>query len=490
MSPLSDQVNVSDIAQSALASVCTGFRSRNHASLKAFEDSCRHLPGGNTRTVLHSSPFPITFSSASGCYLHSLDGHKYTDFLGEYTAGIYGHNNPTIRAAINAALDSGWSFGGNNRYEKQLAEIVCARFAPTMELVRFCNSGTEANMMAVATALAWTGRKKVMVFEKGYHGTTLSFRTASAGKVHSMTSVNLPHEWVIAPYNDIGKTQEVLEGIEPGSLATILVEPMLGSGGAVPGSKEFLQFLRDYSRENGTVLIFDEVMTSRLGYSGLGYEMGVRPDLMTLGKWVGGGNSFGAFGGRRDMMDMFDPRNGSLAHAGTFNNNVISMAAGVAGCSILDEQQTAKLNALGTEMKEMVQAIIDEKLGVQKDGRNGLLNGADAANGTLETPTDPSVNGNLKGCQPMTNGMTSNLRMPEMWVSGLGSILVIHFAPSSIQSTLQSLFFHHMLAKGIYLAERGFIALCIEITREHVKAFVEATADFVDGHKNLILNAV
>ena len=206
-------------AQDAIKDFHSAFKERNPSSLQAYEASCSYLPGGNTRTVLHTLPFPLTFDSGKGSTLTSIDGDTYIDFLGEYTAGVYGHNNPTIRAAIDRALDNGWSFGGNNRHEKELAKIVCQRFR--LDLVRFTNSGTEANMMAVATAIAWTGRKKVLVFDKGYHGATLSFRAATPGK--SIKSVNLPHDWIIGTYNDIVETKEVLDALPVDGLAAILV---------------------------------------------------------------------------------------------------------------------------------------------------------------------------------------------------------------------------------------------------------------------------
>ena len=270
-----------------LAETHRAFEQRNPSSYQAYISACKHLPGGNTRTVLHAKPFPITFASGSNQTLTSLDGHTYTDFLGEYTAGIYGHSNEAIRTAITKALELGWSLGGNNTYEKELAKLVCARFQPTLQLVRFTNSGTEANMMAVATAIAWTGRKKILVFDKGYHGATLSFHKPPLGASHQ--SVNLPHEWVIGTYNNVEATERLISSLPTNSLAAVLVEPMLGSGGAIPGSVHFLQFLRSYASSHGALLIFDEVMTSRLSYRGLGHKLGIQPDLMTLGKWVGGG---------------------------------------------------------------------------------------------------------------------------------------------------------------------------------------------------------
>ena len=348
-------------SKEALEEAHSNYTAFNPASLRAHRLACQHQPGGNTRTVLHANPFPLTFTSGNGCTLTSLDGHTYVDFLGEYTAGIYGHNNATIHTAITEALHRGWSLGGNNSYEKELASLVCERFAPTMELVRFTNSGTEANMMAVATAMAWTGRKKILVFRGGYHGATLSFRNPPEGL--PVKSVNLPHQWVVGTYNDIASTEKVLSTLPPESLAAILVEPLLGNAGAIPGSLPFLQYLRSYASSNKALLIFDEVMTSRLSYHGLGHRLGIQPDLMTLGKWVGGGMSFGAFGGRKDIMGLYDPsKSGSLAHAGTFNNNVISMAAGCAGCKVLDLEITNRLNDLGECLKERVTEVIQKHL--------------------------------------------------------------------------------------------------------------------------------
>jgi glutamate-1-semialdehyde 2,1-aminomutase len=198
------------------------------------------------------------------------------------------------------------------------------------------------NMIAIGTALVYTGKKKILVFKKGYHGSTISGRS-SDGK----PSLNLPHDFVTAPYNDVPATRAIIDALPKDSLAAILVEPMLGSGGCFAGRVDFLQLLRAEATRHSALLIFDEVMTSRLSYRGYGAKIGIRPDLMTIGKWVGGGMSFGAFGGREDIMNIFDPRLGKLEHAGTFNNNVMSMSAGIAGCTILDEGCIDELNSRG-----------------------------------------------------------------------------------------------------------------------------------------------
>src|SRR3712207_4997619 len=215
--------------------------------------------------------------------------------------------------------------------EAKLARLVCERFPP-VELVRFTNPGREANLMAVATAVAATGRRKVMVFEGGYHGGVLTF--AGGG-----SPVNAPHDWVLAPYNDAAGAVALAEE-HAGDLACILVEPMMGSGGCIPAEPAFLQALRDAADRSGAVLVFDEVMTSRMSAGGQQARLGIAPDMTTLGKWIGGGMSFGAFGGKRALMELYDPRRAdALPHAGTFNNTVLTMHAGVAG---LEEVFTAE----------------------------------------------------------------------------------------------------------------------------------------------------
>lgn len=406
------------------------------------------MPGGNTRTVLHTLPFPLTVAFGEGCKLRTIDGDEYLDFLGEYTAGIYGHNHPVIRKAIEQALDGGWNYGGHNQMEQKLAKIVCKRF-PYMEKVRFVNSGTEANMIAIATAVVYTGKKKVLVFNKGYHGSTISGR-GETGK----PSLNLPHEFVVGTYNDIAGTEALLNTLPADSLAAILVEPMLGSGGCFIGTPEFLSSLRELATRYKALLIFDEVMTSRLAYHGLGHCMGIQPDLMTLGKWVGGGMSFGAFGGREDIMRMYDPREGKLEHAGTFNNNVFSMSAGIAGCTLLDETLLDELNSRGEMMHKEI---------------NGVFN---HANITGEIPR-----------APMSDDMhtaTHSRRPPKMFVTGWGSLMTIHFAGPD-RDLLQGLFYMHMLDRGIWLAARGFVALSIEIQGTHIRQFIVALTEFCES---------
>ena len=310
---------------SALAIARQQYARANPASLAAHEQAARVMPGGNTRTTIFHDPFPLTMSGGARGRLTDLDGHEYVDMIGEYTAALYGHSRPEIRAAVEAALQRGINLGAHGAMEARLARLICERF-PSIERVRFTNSGTEANLMAVATAIAVTGRRKVLVMEGGYHGALMYFGGGG-------TPVNVPHQFVLGVYNDSHEATRLIDA-HASDLAGILVEPMLGAGGCIPATREFLQCLRDGATRTGAVLIFDEVMTSRMSAGGRQAQLGIAPDMTTLGKYIGGGMSFGAFGGRSDLMQRYDPRDPkALPHGGTFNNNVLTMAAGCAGLS-------------------------------------------------------------------------------------------------------------------------------------------------------------
>jgi glutamate-1-semialdehyde 2,1-aminomutase len=379
---------------------------RNPESKRLHEARARVMPGGNTRSVLHVEPFPLTIVRADGARIWDADGHEYLDFLGEYTAGLYGHSNPLIVEAIRDALADGIVLGAPNRYELVLAEAVCSRF-PSIDLLRFCNSGTEANVMAISLARVVTGRSKVVVFDGGYHGGVLYFR-------HGGSPLNYPGEFVIARYNDASSADLV-----DAHTAAVLVEPLQGSGGVIPGVPDFLQALREATREHGALLIFDEVMTSRLAWGGLQELLGITPDLTTLGKYVGGGLASGAFGGRRDLMERFDPaRPDALQHAGTFNNAVLTMAAGAAGLTkVLTRDEIARLNALGDGLRERV---------------------------------DEAIN--------------------DFRATGYGSMVGLHFDDEE-RAALVHL---RMLERGYSYARRGFVALSLPLTETDVDGFADA----------------
>ncbi|KAE8448860.1 hypothetical protein EG329_008862 [Mollisiaceae sp. DMI_Dod_QoI] len=473
----------SDPLLAALSTVQDQYIAANAKSHEAHEEACHDFPGGNTRTVLHNSPFPLTFVEGKGCELTSLDGKKYVDFLGEFTAGIYGHSNEKIAAAVSEGMKKGWNYGGPNMYERQLARKVTERFSPSgIELIRFTNSGTEANTMAIAASLVVTGREKVLAFKNGYHGGTLSFPSPLKD-----VNVNLPHDFIFAPYNDIHGTQKVISSLPKDSLAAIIVECVQGSGGCIVGDKQFLQFLNKTANELNAVFIVDEVMTSRLSYHGYSSELGLRPDLVTLGKWVGGGMTFGAFGGRKDdgIMSLFDPQVGILGHSGTFNNNIVTMAAGCAGMDIYSEQEVKRLNTLGESLRSRLEAVL-KKHGIHPP--RGTKAGISPEGQELESPftglePEPSLaNGVQAELQPHESGGRAK---NQMWITGKGSMLCVHFS-GECEMSLKALFWHHMLDHGIYMAQRGFMALNIELREEHIEKFARAAEEFVVNWKQVL----
>ncbi|KAK3640786.1 hypothetical protein LTR56_011663 [Elasticomyces elasticus] len=447
------------------------FAEQNPQSQKAHLDAHHHLPGGNTRTVLHAEPFPITWIAGKEARLTSLDGREYIDLLGEFSAGIFGHSEPRIAKAVHQALESGWNFGGNNLLEKDFARKVCQRFGPSgIDLVRFTNSGTEANTTAVAASIAITGRKKILVFSSGYHGSTLVFPMISA-QASTELSMNLPYDFVYAPYNNITETREVINNLPKDSLAAILVEPIQGSGGCRPAKKEFMQFLRETATSTGAFLVVDEVMSSRLGPSGYSATLGVKADMMTLGKYVGGGMTFGAFGGRRDVMELFDPSRKGLFHPGTYNNNVVSMSAGIVGLDIYNEEEVDRLNLLGRRLKEEVQSVLikEQIYPTELADPHASIIEVDRLDGTTEIEVA---------------GLGHRIsKMPAMFITGEGSMLNIRFT-GPVSKSWQALFYHHALSNQIFIATRGYTPLSLRVSHADVDRYVSLIRDFVARHRD------
>ncbi len=408
-----------DLAQ-AVEIAHDAYTSRHPLSAELHQRAGAVMPGGNTRSVLHFDPFPFRVASASGAEITDVDGHTYVDFLGNYTAGLFGHSPKLIADSVTEALGSGFALGATHATEIELAEMLCSRF-DALERVRFTNSGTEANLMAIGTALHHTQRTGVGVFEGAYHGGVLSF---GHGAAHPL---NVPHRFVVAPFDDVS----ALDGMfaDP-DLGCVVVEAVQGAGGCIPASGEFIAELSRRCTETETILILDEVMTSRLSRGGAQALYGIRPDLMTLGKYVGGGMTFGAFGGRADIMSHFDPAAGGvLTQAGTFNNNIVTMtAARTAVSQLLDDDRLDEVNRRGDTLRRSL---------------NGLLVDRD----------------------------------PRLWVTGRGSMLTVHAEDDRVLD----LYFHAMLAAGNYLARRGFIALSFDIDDSHCERLVADTEQWIAG---------
>ena len=430
-----------DVA-AALAEAQEQYRAKNPKSLAQYREACAAMPGGNTRSAIFVEPFPLAMAKGEGAYLWDLDGHRYVDFLAEFTAGLYGHSHPLIRRALDRALDAGWNLGAHGVAEARFARAVCERF-PSIELVRFTNSGTEANLMAVSLARAVTGRSKILAFQGGYHGGVFYFRGHGS-------RVNAPFEFLLAQYNDIAQTRALVMP-HAHDLAAILVEPMLGGSGCIPGSREFLADLRALASETGAVLIFDEVMTSRLAPGGLQEVHGILPDMTTLGKYVGGGMSFGAFGGKAELMEWFDPRRADgFQHAGTFNNNVLTLSAGYAGLTeVYTPERCRAVNEFGDGLRRRLNALVREK---------GLA----------------------------------------MQFTGLGSMIGVHMTLRPIRSEadakkgdagLLDLFYFDLVARGIWFAKRGMMALSIALEEAAADKLVGAVEEFAETRAPLFEGA-
>ena len=423
-----------DLTQ-ALHQTVQSYIHRTPKSQAAILSAAEVMPAGNTRSVLHFGPYPLVFETASDSRLVDIDGHIYRDFLNDYSAGLYGHSQAPIQKAIIEAMGKGLGFGGVNQFEAPFARLMVERF-PALEKVRFTNSGTEANIMALATARVATGRDKILVMTGAYHANCMHLSSEE-------TRLNAPYDFVYGSYNDLAKTEQAVEDCGD-ELAAILVETMMAAGGCIPADKSFLQGLRDLADRTGAILIFDEVMTSRFGPAGGQGEYGITPDMMSCGKYLGGGASFGAFGGRADLMSIYDAnRTDAVMHGGTFNNNVISMAAGLTGLrDIYTPKVAAEFLVTGNRFRDELNAIAQEKgVAVQVVGVGSLMN--------LHFHNQP-------------------VRTPEqMKLSNPEAKALFHMA---------------MLERGIYLASRGYIALSIVQTEDDFAAFKVAFADVLDTY--------
>ncbi|KAL5332952.1 pyridoxal phosphate-dependent transferase [Aspergillus crustosus] len=429
------------------------YEAANAKSRLQHEEATMSLPGGNTRSVLHASPFPLCMAFGRGNHLTDVDGHEYLDCIGDMTAGLYGHSEPLIAQTITSTLTNiGMNLGATTIAEARLAEAICQRFV-SIEQLRFCNSGTEANLYALSVARLATGRPKVIVFEGGYHGGVLSFANGIA-----LNNVDKA-DWIVGRYNDVGHVKELISNNKDVA-AAVLVEGMQGAGGCIPGTPEFLHAVQQAAKENNIIFILDEVMTSRLAPGGLQsyilhpeHRNPLSPDLTTIGKWVGGGLSIGAFGGRSDLMGVYDPRSSKISHSGTFNNNTLAMNVGYEAMkNLYTPDACLALNGLGDELRQDLNTL---------------------AQGT------------------------------RMAVTGMGALMTIHFLPTgdptqvlrkndltvdteSVEAVLRDLFWFFLIKRGIWIARRGMLSLILGTSREDTHCIKEVVRAFLGEFRELV----
>ena len=326
------------------------------------------MPGGvnsPVRAFGNVNSTPIFIKSASGAYLHDVDGNDYVDFIGSWGPMILGHSNPKIIKAIKDQADLGTSYGAPTEAETSIGELI-RTVMPSIEKIRMVNSGTEATMSCIRLARGYTGRNKIIKFTGCYHGHVDSLLIKAGSGVSTFglpDSPGIPEELarhtISVPYNDINAFLEVFESIKS-ELAAVIIEPIAGNMGFIPGDKDFLETLRTKTHESGSVLIFDEVMTGfRVSLGGAQELYGITPDLTALGKVIGGGLPVGAFGGKAEIMNFLAPE-GPVYQAGTLSGNPLAVAAGK--CLINELIKTNPYDELETNANYLLTNIKNEML--------------------------------------------------------------------------------------------------------------------------------
>lgn len=417
-----------------------------------YERACTVMPGGTTRTTVYFSPYPLYLERGSGPYVWDVDGTRRLDFISNYSALILGHAHPKITEAIKTQLEQGTSFAAANPVEIMLAEELCRRI-PSLQQVRFTNSGTEATMFAMRLARAFTGKQKIARFEGGYHGThdfaevSTKPDLAKAGPATAPQPVadsvgTLPaalHQTLVLPFNDVESMERLLT-MHRDDVAAVIVEPILGAGGVIPAERQFLKALRALTRELGILLIFDEVISLRISPGGAQEYFEVTPDLTTMGKIIGGGLPVAAFGGRADVMARLDPREqDSMPQGGTYNGHPLGMAAGLATLKELTPAVYADLNRKGDWVRSELREVFE---------RHDIA----------------------------------------AQVTGVGSLFNVHFTSvpvrdhRSMRTSNQAIlhdFFLGLINHGVLMAPRAMGAISTPMTDDNLKEFVAAVDDVV-----------
>ena len=441
----------------SLKDLITDYQAKTPRSRALFEEAQRVLPGGNTRTTIFIDPYPFYAVRGDGPRIWDADGHERIDFNGNYTSLILGHAPAAVVAAVQEVAARGLSFPAPSEHELRLAEALTRR-VPSCEQVRFTNSGTEATMLAIRGARAHTGRPKIAKFEGSYHGTHDWVQVSITPPVEGAGSRKRPKavpagagvpdavlkQVVVLPWNEPEAALKLIDK-HAAQLACVICEPVQGAAGVIPPAEGVLQALREVTARHGIVLIFDEVITFRLGPGGAQALMGVTPDMTTFGKIIGGGLPVGAFGGRTDIMAVFDPRGGKprVAQGGTFNANPLTMVAGLATLKALTAEVYVELDRLGEALREKARRLF-------------------------------------------------RARKVKAQVTGVGSLFCLHWTPKRVvdfrssrpldpEQPLRT--YLGLLNEGVLLSQRGMGAVSTAMRDGEIDRFVDALGKVLDAEE-------
>ena len=337
------------------------------------KEAMKYLPGGSTRGVQYFPPYPFVAERGEGLYIYDVDGNRYLDYVINATSLILGHAHPKVVKAIQDKASLGTAFSVPTEDQTKLARVLCERI-PSVETLRFTNSGTEGTLMAIRAARAFTGKHKIAKFEGGYHGSHEYAEISvspSADKLdpNEITSVpqypgqppSISEDVIVMPYNDLEACERIIRQHKD-DLSCVIMEAISSSFGYLPANVDFLSGIRELTTELGILLIFDEVQSLRVAPGGAQELLGVTPDLTCMGKIIGGGTPVGAFGGREDVMALYDPtENGpTLGHSGTFNGNPLTMAAGAVVMDEMTPDVYQQMSQLGETLRSKLRAVFDE----------------------------------------------------------------------------------------------------------------------------------
>jgi glutamate-1-semialdehyde 2,1-aminomutase len=383
------------------------------------------MPGGDTRTTTYYRPYPLALERGEGPFVWDVDGNRYIDLLGNYTSLVHGNAYPPIVEAVTRAVRNGSSWPARSEAQTELAELLCERVA-SVDRVRFCNSGTEAGMLAAHVARRLTGRKLILMARYGYHGSYEDLEVGLAGQDGERT--------MLADFGEATAFEALLS--ERGSeIAAVFLEPILGSAGVVEPPVGFFERVAEATRRAGAMFVVDEVITLRLAEGGGQQIFDVKPDLTMFGKIIGGGFPVGAIGGSEEVMSAFDPRNrGALFHSGTFNGNPVTCTAGA------------------VSIRELTQARIDQ---MAKQGERLAAELARAAR-QVELPFSIRHYGSLMNVFFLKEAPAATIARDDA-----RTIASFHLAA---------------LNQGLFLAPRGMIALSTVITDELLSEICERAA--------------